>query len=147
MRRFIILACALAIAPFASAQLYKYVDKDGKTVYSDQPPANADSKQINVRSGTSTPTDAPKSYVERDKELQKGRDEAKEKAKKADAASKQAQAKDEVCSQARVALQHYSDGGRIYKYNDKGERELLGDDEIESQKARARADVEKACDK
>jgi Skp family chaperone for outer membrane proteins len=148
MKRLVILAAAIAIAPFASAQLYKYVDKDGKTVYSDQPPANTDSKQINVHSPAPAATpDAPKTYVERDKELQKGRDEAREKAKKADLAGKQAQAKDEVCAQARIAAQHYADGGRIYKYNDKGERELLGDEEIEAQRARANRDVEEACKK
>ena len=151
MKRFIILACALAIAPFASAQLYKYVDKDGKTVYSDQPPANVDSKQLNVRSGTSSVTpsapDAPKSYVDRDKDLQKGRDEAREKAKKADEAVKQAQAKDDACTQAKNAYQGFVDGGRMHKYNDKGERVYLGDEELESERARSRRDMDEACKK
>lgn len=151
MKRFIILACALAIAPFASAQLYKYVDKDGKTVYSDQPPANVDSKQLNVRSGTSSATpsapDAPKSYVDRDKDLQKGRDEARDKAKKADEAVKQAQAKDDACTQAKGAYQGYADGGRMHKYNDKGERVYLGDEELETERARSKREMDEACKK
>jgi hypothetical protein len=150
MKRFIILACALAIAPFASAQLYKYVDKDGKTVYSDQPPANVDSKQLNVKSGTASAApsaEAPKSYVDRDKELQKGRDEAREKAKKADEAVKQAQAKDTYCAQAKNAYQAYADGGRLSKYNEKGERVFLGDDELEAERARSKRDMDEACKK
>ena len=151
MKRFIILACALAIAPFASAQLYKYVDKDGKTVYSDQPPTNIDSKQLNVRSGTSSATpstsDAPKSYVERDKDLQKGRDEAREKAKKSDETAKQAQDKEAACTQARGAYQQYADGGRMHKYNDKGERVYLGDDELEAERVRSRREMDEACKK
>jgi hypothetical protein len=46
MNRFVVLAIAIALAPAAWGQLYKYVDKDGKTVYTDQPPANTDSKAI-----------------------------------------------------------------------------------------------------
>ena len=44
MKRILVLAIALAFAPLAGAELYKYVDKNGKTVYSDQPPANVDSQ-------------------------------------------------------------------------------------------------------
>lgn len=151
MKRFIILACALAIAPFASAQLYKYVDKDGKTVYSDQPPANVDSKQLNVRSGTAaattTPSDGPKTYVDRDKDLQKGRDERRESAKKAEDAAKLAQQKEEACIQARGAYQQYVDGGRIHKYNEKGERVYLGDEEMEAEKVRSKREMDEACKK
>ena len=153
MKRFFILACALAIAPFASAQLYKYVDKDGKTVYSDQPPANIDSKQLNVRSGTAaaTPsanvTDAPKSYVDRDKDLQKGREERRESAKKAEDAAKVAQQKEDNCIQARGAYQQYADGGRIHKYNAQGERVYLGDEEMEAEKVRSKREMDEACKK
>ena len=38
MKTIVLLTCALAVATLASAQLYKYVDKNGKTVYTDQPP-------------------------------------------------------------------------------------------------------------
>ena len=121
MKRFIVLALGLALAPWAGAQLYKYTDKDGKTVYTDQPPASADSKQIRVQTA---PADAPKSAVQKDKDLQKGRDAKKDEAKKADDAAKVAQQKEANCTVARQQFQHYQDGGKIYKYNAAGEREL-----------------------
>lgn len=148
MKRLIALAAACALVPLAaSAQLYKYVDKDGKTVYSDQPPPNVDSKQLNVGTGTTkdTPAAAPKTAVERDKDLQKGRDEDKEKAKKADEAAKQAQQKDAACQQAKSNYQIYADGGRITKYDDKGERVYLGDDEIVAEQARTKKEMDEAC--
>lgn len=146
MKRLIILAAAMALAPMAGAQLYKYVDKDGKTVYSDQPPAGVDSKQIS--SGGRGPAPAPpKTAVERDKELDKGRKEVAEKAKKAgEDAEKQAQS-EQRCAGARSNYQMYVDGGRIQKMNEKGERELLSDAEIEAARERSRREMEEACKK
>jgi hypothetical protein len=146
MKSLLVLALALAAAPLASAQMYKYVDKDGKTVYTDQPPPNADPKQLNIQSApASTPGAAPKSAVERDKEMQKGRDEVRDRAKKADDVAKQAQAKEQQCAAARVANKVYEDGGRIRKVDDKGERVFLGDDEIEVERARSKREMDAAC--
>jgi hypothetical protein len=146
MKRIIIVAVACALAPAAMAQLYKYVDKDGKTVYSDQAPSNLDSKQLNIPSSPGTAAAAPKTAVERDKELQKTRDEVRDKAKKADEVVKKAQADEERCQFAKTAYQPYVDGGRIAKYVN-GERVLLGDAEMETEKERARRDMDEACKK
>jgi hypothetical protein len=148
MKSLLVLALALAAAPFASAQMYKYIDKDGKTVYSDQAPPNTDSKQLNIPSGGfSSPPAAPKTAVERDKELQKGRDEVRERAKKAEDAVKQAEARDQQCASAKMAYQAYADGGRIAKYNDKGERIFLGDEEIDAERERSKREMDEACKK
>jgi len=142
MKRLIVLALALALAQAASAQLYKYVDKDGKTVYSDQPPANTDSKQINVQTGTSAPTQVPKSAVERDKEAQKARDEANKKS--ADAA-KAAALKDAQCEAARQNLAQYTNGGRMQRTLPNGDREFLSDDEIDAGREKAQKQVDDIC--
>lgn len=143
MKRIVLIAAALALAPLASAQLYKHVDKDGRTVYSDQPPANADAKRINVPSAP--PPAGNKSYVERDKELEKGRKAAREKQEKSEKAAKSAQEAEQRCAQAKAAYQAYADGGRIYKYNEKGERTYLGDAELETERNRTRREMEEAC--
>jgi hypothetical protein len=142
MKKLIILAVALALAPIASAQLYKYVDKDGKTVYSDQPPPNVDSKQLNVRTGTSTDTPAPKTAVERDKDLQKGRDEA---AKKSAEAAKLAAQKEQMCDAAKSNYAQYANGGRVVRTDANGEREFLSDDQIDEAREKAQKQMEEAC--
>ena len=148
MKRLLIIAIACLAAPIASAQLYKYVDKDGKTVYSDQPPVNIDTKQLNIQSGVSSaPAAAPKTALERDKDLQKGRDEVRERAKKSEEVAKQAQAQEQACTQAKMAYQTYADGGRIHKYNEKGERVMLGDDEIDAERERSKREMDEACKK
>lgn len=143
MRKIIVLAIACALAPLASAQLYKYVDKNGKTVYTDQPPPDADAKQMaNMPSAPAAP---PKSYVERDKELQKGRDKAKDDAKKADEKSKYEAAKAEHCRQATEAARIYEQGGRLQKRNAAGEVEFMSDDEIDAARQKSKREMEEAC--
>ena len=94
-------------------------------------PRACDSKQISSGGRGATPA-PPKTAVERDKELDKGRKEAAEKAKKAgDETEKQAQ-NEQRCGSTRSNYQMYGDGGRIQKTNEKGERELLSDAEIEA---------------
>ena len=148
MKSLLVLALALAAAPLASAQMYKYIDKDGKTVYTDQPPVNIDSKTLNIQTGaTSAPPAAQKSAVERDKEMQKGRDEVRDRAKKAEELAKQADARAQACNAARSTYQTYADGGRIYKYDDKGERIVLGDQQIDAERERSKKEMDEACKK
>ena len=150
MKRLIILAFAAALAPAALAQLYKYVDKDGKTVYSDTPPASADSKQINVpvsRPTDAPPAAAPKSAVERDKDLEKGRKSAADKQKKSDEEAARLAQNELRCTQLKSNYETYSQGGRIQKTNDKGEREIMSDAEIDSARERTRREMEEACKK
>ena len=148
MKSLLVLALARAAAPLASAQMYKYVDKDGKTVYTDQPPVNIDTKTLNIQTGTTSVSPAaPKSAVERDKELQKGRDEARDRAKKADELAKQAEAREQACNAARSTYQTYADGGRIYKYDEKGERIVLGDEQIDAERERSKKEMDEACKK
>jgi len=143
MKRALILAMAMAFATAAEAQLYKYTDpKTGKTVYTDQPPADQDTKSVNIRTPSGPTT---KSAVEQDKALDKGRKKVAEDAKKSDEAEKRAAAAAEHCKAAKQNYQIYSDGGRISKMNDKGERELLTDEEIEAKRASSRRQMEEAC--
>ena len=149
MKRFLILALAVALAPLASAQLYKYIDANGKTVYTDQPPPTSDPKALRIPSSAvgSGPAASGKSAVQQDKDLQKGREKLKEEEKKADEKAQRAAAEQQRCDSAKNAYEHYSAGGRIAKLNDKGERVFLGDDEIDAEREKARRTMDEACKK
>lgn len=140
------LVLAIAAAPFAHAELYKYIDKDGKTVYSDAPPPNADTKQVKTL-GAGTVSSAPKTAMDKDKDQEKLRKEAREKQDKADKAAKGAEEQERACNQARANQRAVQEGGRLYKYDEKGERAFMTDDEIEAEKAKAARAVEDACKK
>ena len=145
MKKIIVLAVMCALAPLASAQLYKYVDKNGKTVYTDQPPPDAEAKPMgNI---PSAPAGAGKTYVERDKELQKSRDKAKDEAKKADEKSRANAEREEACRQATAQANMYDAGGRFMTINAQGEKVYMTDEEIEAAKQKSHRDVDELCKK
>lgn len=142
MNRILAFAVALAASTGAFAQLYKWVDKDGRVTYSDRPPPAQESKQLNIAPAPGAPQ---RSALERDKELEKGRADAREKSKTAEEAAKRAEIEQENCNRAKAYLKTVSEGGRIVTYDDKGERVLLDDDRIEQERAKARKLVEETC--
>jgi hypothetical protein len=142
MKRLIVLALACAVVPLASAEMYKYVDKNGKTVYSDTPPAGVDAKPLHVVPSTGTVVRQGPSI---EKELEKGRTLAKDREKKEDVAAKNAKLAEQKCEQAKANYRTYADGGRLFKYNDKGEREFLTDEEIEAKRTSSKREMEEAC--
>lgn len=152
MKRVLAVVIALAFAPLAGAQLYKYVDKDGKTVYTDQPPPNVETKVVNVPKSpppaAAPAKDAPaanKTALAKDKDAEKGREQVKEQQKKQEEAAEKQRLAEQRCTQARTALQQYTAGGRIARYTEKGERIYLSDEEIAAGRDKARREVEEAC--
>jgi hypothetical protein len=117
----------LAAAP-ATATMYKWVDKNGRVVYSDQPPpANVKSEIVKPPPPPVNPN-AAKELV--DKELEtKLRD--KKRAEEAQAAEKQradAARRREICTQARGQLRGLQlDNQNYIRYNEKGEPISLDD--------------------
>jgi hypothetical protein len=145
MKRTLILALALVFASAAGAQMYKYTDpKTGKTVYTDQPPADADSKSVNVKPSGGPAT---KSAVEQDKAMEKGRKKVADDAKKASETADRAAKAEAHCNAAKQNFQIFADGGRIQKLNAQGERELMSDEEIEAKRASSRREMDEACKK
>lgn len=142
MKRLIALALACAVVPLAGATLYKYVDKNGKTVYSDTPPPSGEAQQLNVHGGDAV---APKTFVERDKEAQKARKAASDKEKKAEQSAERAKAIAQRCEQAQANFRTYEQGGRLLKYDDKGERQYMSDEEIEKARVDSKRQMDEAC--
>jgi hypothetical protein len=142
MKRLAIAAVFLLLSPLASAQLYKWVDKDGKVHYSDQPPPAQASKQINVPTGSGS--GAP-SALAKDKALEKTRAESRDAAKKADDAERIAKQRQDECDRARSYLKGLENGGRFVTFDEKGERVFMEEAQIEAAKSKARQNVEEAC--
>jgi hypothetical protein len=141
MKRIALALIALALAPLAGAQLYKWVDKDGKVHYSDQPPPAQAAKQINVAPG---PAPAP-SALAKDKALEKTRAESRDAAKKAEETEKVAKQRQEECDRARSYLKGLENGGRFVTFDAKGERVFLEQDQIDAEIAKARRNADEAC--
>lgn len=134
----------LALALPVHAQLYKWVDADGKVHYSDKPPpANAKKEQtLNIRT---TPAEAPApaategegkpaeakpaatalTPAEREMEYRKRKVEEEQKKQKAEAEQKHMQ---DNCLNAQRRARTYTEAGRIYTVDEKGDRVYLDDE-------------------
>lgn len=157
MMRLLVLGLALAFAAAASAQLYRWVDKDGKVRYTDTPPP-AGVKARTLSAPVATPPagespeaaakDAPKGPLtpaEQEQAFRKRQMDAQKAAEKADAARKDQAAKQQNCERARDYLRTLESGQRVSRTNAQGEREYLEDAQREREIASARQDVRDWC--
>jgi hypothetical protein len=134
-----VLACAAA--PLAFAQ-WQWVDKDGRKVFSDQPPpadvpANKILRRPGSRAAEAMAEPAPAAVAApaapkvsgKDKELE----DKKKQAAAAEADKKKAQEEEtarlraENCDRAKRAKATIDSGVRLSTVNDKGEREIMDD--------------------
>ena len=141
------LSLLLAFAGSVSADVYKWVDKDGKIQYSDQPPLSGEAKKMKKKTkdmgnvapaSTGTAAKPGASVNDQEVEFRKRKMEQEEAEKKKLAEQEIAEKNKGYCNNLRGELQAHKDGVRIVQYNDKGERIALNDNE----RARSRAQLE-----
>ena len=116
------------VAVAAHAEVYRWVDAQGKVQYSDQPPPDVNAKKMTTKPAAPVqPTATTKSYQEQEQDFRKRRVEQEEQAKKLAESDRQAKVKQDNCIQSRGRLASLQAGGRFAKINEKGEREYLDD--------------------
>jgi hypothetical protein len=141
----LVLLVALCAAP-ADAQVYRWVDKDGKVHYSDKKPKDAAAKELAIQSQASDPAAAEKAMAEL-KAQNEGLDEAD--AQRKQDAARQAQAKQQreaQCKSAQSEVQLLSSVNRYYTVDHKGDRVYDTDAQLEARRGAARARAAQLCD-
>jgi Domain of unknown function (DUF4124) len=154
----------LSLLPLAHAQ-WSWKDKDGRRVFSDQPPppsvsekdilkrpagmrapAAAEVAASTPSTGTSTTATAPK-ISGKDSELEKKKKEveAQEAAKKKAEEEKTAAAQKENCERAKRAKTSFDSGLRISTTNAKGEREVMDEATRASESKRLQGIISSDC--
>jgi len=159
MLRLLILVVLLAVAAGASAQLYRWVDKDGKTRYTDTPPPGG-VKARTLGGSTGAAPEAPEAPeaaakdaapkgpltpVQQEQEFRKRQMEAQKAQSKAAQERKDAEAKQDNCARAREQLVLLESGQRVGRTNAQGERYYLEDDARAAEAEKARAAVRGWC--
>jgi hypothetical protein len=149
MIRFASFLLLLLCSALASAQVYKWVDKDGKVQYSDQPPPNAAKGEKAIAVPKSPPSVASpkgvarsKSAAELDAEFRKRSVEREEGRVKQDKEAADEKQREAQCASAKSNLAQLESGTRIAKYDEKGERYFLEDEN----RPRAIEEARKAAD-
>lgn len=117
---------ALALAAPVSAALYKWVDENGRTVYSDQPPAGNIKSEIVGGAPPPANPDAAKELANKEAEFRKRQTDKADEAKKADKAKTEAQKLAAFCAQTRAQASALRRADvAMYRFNEKGERVVL----------------------
>lgn len=130
------------------AQVYRWVDKDGKVQYSDQPPPPGTGKAEVTRINAATPSGsaastAPAASKAADKPKSNVVDAAKAKSSADDA--KVAKENEEYCRTTRGQLKIMEDGGRVTRMNSAGEQEVMSDEQMASEAERLRKQLAENC--
>jgi Domain of unknown function (DUF4124) len=135
-------ACLLTAtcAGSASAALYKWTDAQGRIVYSDQPPsANVKTEQLRAPPPPANPN-AAKELAQREADFRKRQTEGAEAATKSDKERTDTAKRAEGCAQAKGQLKQLAESQlAIYRYNEKGEREVMDEDARGRERAKLNA--------
>lgn len=127
-------------AAAATAALYKWTDAQGRIVYSDQPPqANVKTEQLRGAPPPANPN-AAKELAQREADFRKRQADAADAATKSgkERANRAQQA--EGCAQAKSQLKQLAESPlAIYRYNEKGEREVMDEDARGRERAKLNA--------
>jgi FtsZ-interacting cell division protein ZipA len=144
----IALVALLFFALPAQAQLYKWVDANGRVQYSDRKPAE-DKRPQEVRNTVSSvgsqTTTGGKTPAELDKEFRERREKQAESQQKQQQASADQKQKSENCDAARRNLAALQSGQRIARFDASGEKTYIDDAGRAQEVERNRRLVEANC--
>jgi hypothetical protein len=152
-RACLLLAALLAFAAGASAQQYKWVDRNGRVQYGDVPPPGANATPLRgpaARPAPEAPSSdeaarkGPPSLADREAEFRKRREEAGKEREKQAKAAQQAEEKRRNCEDAHASLRTL-ESGRVSRTNAQGERYFMEDAEIQREMERARQAIRESC--
>lgn len=156
-----------AVSGLSQAEIYKWKDKDGKVRYSDTPPpSNVKQEAIAGKKKPVEPTGkTPLAPVDNaaavpivaaptnNEAVPNAEDVAAEQRRrnaeveKANKQEKEAEAKRraENCNAARANMETYTQGGRVYKMNENGERVYLDESGFKAGREKAQQEINENC--
>jgi len=147
--KYFCLVIALFMASLTHAtQVYKWVDENGQTQFSQFPPAKeSNSKKaetINVKAQPAADAGAAQRLQDmRQKLLESSVDRNQAKAESEEEAKKN----EAYCKQAQQNLRNLQSGGRFYEVDENGERRYFDDKELKNRVKKAQQQVDKFCTK
>ena len=167
LRAWMLLALLLALPLAGHAEIYKWKDKNGTTRYSDTPPpSNIKQEAIGSKKALkpavtppAVPVAAPRAPAANDAEkdpppvpgsaddeaaLKRQSNAEAEKNNKLEN-EKQEAAKAENCKAAKSNLASFEQGGRVYKMNEKGEREYLDENDFKAGREKSQQEINENC--
>lgn len=144
----LIIAFTFGAGTSLAAKYYKWVDENGVTHYSAQPPAAGQGEIIKVKSGPSSDKDqAMKRLEERREKLQQDAERRAnpEKDLQAEADKKNAEALKEQCERTRKNLKIMKESARVRELGPDGEGRVLPEEERQQRVKDAQEFINQNC--
>lgn len=144
--RFAIVLALVGMSGSGYAEIYKWVDEQGRVHYGDKPHAQAES--IHVEGQGEPAKAAPDDTARREhqqrvlKSMQMERERKQALRRQVRAAAEEAEQR---CAEARQRLADINGAGFLYRKNARGERVILSDEERAQAAAQAEAAVKHDC--
>ena len=157
MKRIVLSFCLLSLAAVAQAQNFRWVDKDGKVQYGDNPPPGVKSTPLKAPPGPATQPSSPaskdagkdgkdaKKALTPEEAFRKRQEDAKKAEAKAAEDAANAAKKKQNCTNAQARLRDLESGTRIAQTNAQGERVFMDDATRATETASARKSVQEWC--
>jgi hypothetical protein len=158
MKKLLLIVAALAFSATATAQMYKWTDKDGKVRYGDTPPPGVQAAPVRPATAPGSAADpgqpaadAKKDASAKDKPLspeaafRKRQQERQEQEQKSSKAGAEAEQKKANCQQAQNQLRMLQSGQRMATTNAAGERVFMDDEQRARDMDRAQRAVAQWC--
>lgn len=148
MRRILGIAL-ISLTALAQGQIYKWVDANGKTQFSDQPPPGSKSQPVKISPSSGpgqqgapakTETLAEKEAAMKQRRLDRADAEAKEEEK-----AKRAAETAQRCSELKGQLHALKQATRLVRYDENGKRQTLGAEDRKAEKEKLEQDIQKNC--
>ncbi|MBS7661780.1 DUF4124 domain-containing protein [Pseudomonas lalucatii] len=134
--------CLLLLPGLAAAEIYRWVDADGR-VHFGQRPAAAGAEQVEVRPQVIERDAATRERLERTERFYDAR---RQEQADAAASSAQRQAKrDQECGELRRRLAQVPEGLRYYRKEANGERSYYSDEELDAARRQLRQRLAERC--
>ncbi|MBL8480939.1 MAG: DUF4124 domain-containing protein [Rhodocyclaceae bacterium] len=141
-------ALFIALLPLAveAGDIYQYKDAQGRTVYSDVPPPDAQ----NVKRSANTPASegnsaAQRGLAERQRDLRKQQADREQADRKSAKDQADAESRARNCQDAEAYLRTLESGERVVRHDANGERQFLDDEQRNAEIDRTKKAVQDWC--
>ncbi len=141
------LALGLALAaPLQAAEIYKWVDEEGVTHYSQQPPPSGDADRV----GVDTPPDEEiarerEEMEETGERLEAQREQRREAEQQAQENAAERERRQQRCADLRASLQKLTENRRLLVPDEEGNVRRLSEEERQQRVAERRRQIDEQC--
>jgi Domain of unknown function (DUF4124) len=145
MKRLLLFAALIAWSGMAGAVVYKWVDAQGKVLYGDRPPDGVHAEVVEMLGAHVARTTPAKDASPSSRSGAKGDSGPDDASTKKAVDNDVQQVKEQQCAAAQEQYKKLIEGRRIYKTGADGERQYLTAEEIDTQRADAKREVDATC--